>query len=310
MQSLLSTITAMQQSINALTQQLSYYKDKSGHEIPGAPRMGDKDLKEPSEYGGTDFKTWSEDFIAHLRRRDRRWAPLLKGIQVRSKTPLKDIDGPALMAEAEIANDKVLKVFAEQLYEYLRNFTCREPLTHVNAHGPDNAFEAWRYLCDQGAPRQDRDMRDERRKLWHPHEIKELNLMSGIEEWERKLAAYNRIKPDDTMSGADKIMALEDMCPVHLQKHLAMLEMQGVITQSGPTAYAQHKEALEQYFRDQKRWGKSKGSLNAATERPDGDQQPAKQDYDHNNYGNDYDYNAGAQQDGGDDEAVDLIEQC
>ena len=57
------------------------------------------------------------------------------------------------MAEADIKNDQVVTVFQEQLYEYLKNLTCKEPLTHVNAHGPDSAFEAWRYLCDQGAPR-------------------------------------------------------------------------------------------------------------------------------------------------------------
>ena len=78
------------------------------------------------------------------------------------------------MSESDIGNQAVLNIFQEQLYEYLKRFT-REPLSHINAHGPDGAFEAWRYLCDQGVPRQERDLRDERRRLWHPGEIKEAN---------------------------------------------------------------------------------------------------------------------------------------
>ena len=211
----MTVIVVMQESISNLTKQLAEVKGQG--DLPGAPKMGGKDLKDPGEFGGTDFKPWSEDFISHLRRRDRRWAPLLTGILKRSKSPLKEIDGPALMIEAGIPNDDVLQVFQEQLYEYLKNFTCKEPRTHVMAHGPDNAFEAWRYLCDQGAPRQERDLRDERRKLWHPAEVKEANLMAKVEEWERELAAYCRIRPDDLMSEADKVMAVEDMCQPHLQ---------------------------------------------------------------------------------------------
>ena len=141
----------MQETINKMQRQID---DASQINIPGAPKMGGKDLKDPEEYGGTGFKEWSENFISYLRRRDRRWTPLLKGIQERSKSPLSEMDGPALMKEADVPSLQVLKVFAEQLHEYLKTFTCKEPLTHVLAMGVDNAFEAWRHMCDQGAPRQ------------------------------------------------------------------------------------------------------------------------------------------------------------
>ena len=278
MQTLLSTITAMQETITKMQRQL----DEATHvNIPGAPKMGGKDLKDPEEFGGTGFKEWSENFISYLRRRDRRWAPLLKGIQERSKVPLDKMDGPILMKEADIPSLQVQKVFAEQLYEYLKNFTCKEPLTHVLALGAEGSFEAWRHMCDQGAPRQERDLRDERRRLWHPLELKEANLMAGIEEWERKLAAYSRIRRDDIMGEEGKVMALEDLCPQHLQKHMAMMEAQGQIKPRGPGAYAEHKECLEQYFRDQERWGKVKGTLNMMerqTEDPEPQRQPTEDD--------------------------------
>ena len=52
-------IAVMQQSINALTQQLNVHKESKNHEVPGAPKIGEKDVKEPAEYSGTEFKNWS-----------------------------------------------------------------------------------------------------------------------------------------------------------------------------------------------------------------------------------------------------------
>ncbi len=221
--------------------------------------MDHKDLKDPSEFNGNHFVSWSEDFITHVRLRDRRWEPLLKGIKERSKSPLSEMDGAALMAEADIASNEILQVFHQQLYVYLKKFTSGEPASYVLAGGPEGAFEAWRRMCDQGASRRDRSMRDERRSIWHPEPLKESQLLAGIEAWENRLAKYLKVKREDAMSTADKLMALEDMCPLHLQKHLALLEAQGQIASEGDKAYAEHKAALEQWFLDEQRWNKKAG---------------------------------------------------
>ena len=112
-------------------------------------------------------------------------------------------------------------------------------------------------MCDQGASRRDRSMRDERRAIWHPDPIKEGQLIAGIDAWENRLARYLQVKREDAMSVTDRLMALEDRCPVHIQRHLAVLEAQGQIEDSGDKAYAQHKAAIEHWFLNQKRWAKS-----------------------------------------------------
>ena len=113
-QTLLNTVAQMQESINSLTIKLM---DQKKHEVPGAPRMEKTDITDPVAYSGNGFTDWSENFIAHVRLRDRRWEPLPKGIKERSKSPLSDMDGNALMAEAEISDNKFLEIFQQQLYE-------------------------------------------------------------------------------------------------------------------------------------------------------------------------------------------------
>ena len=76
-QTLLNTVAQMQESINALTIKLM---DQKKHDVPGAPRMEKTDITDPVAYNGSGFTDWSENFIAHVRLRDRRWEPLLKGI--------------------------------------------------------------------------------------------------------------------------------------------------------------------------------------------------------------------------------------
>ena len=275
-QTLMNTVASMQESINALTLRLMKQDAKDLYDIPGAPRMEKTDVQEPGAYNGSGFSEWSETFIAHLRLRDRRWDPLLKGIKERSKQPLSDMDGTALMGEANIKDNSVLQVFQQQLYEYLKKYTAGEPLTYAQAGGPEGAFEAWRRLCDQGASRRDRSMRDERRGIWHPSAVKDSALLAAIEAWEKKLAEYLRVRKEDSMSVPDKLMALEDMCSPHLQRHLSMLETQGQITAQGDKAYAEHKAALEQWFQDEKRWGKKPG-LNAFAGAPPSPDEPSEQ---------------------------------
>ena len=82
-------------------------------------------------FNGANFADWSENFIAHIRLRDRRWEPLLTGVKERSKQPLSDIDGPDLMSEAGITDNTVLQIFQQQLYEYLKRFTSGDPATYV-----------------------------------------------------------------------------------------------------------------------------------------------------------------------------------
>ena len=107
-----------------------------------------KDQKDPSAYSGQHFTTWSEDFITHLTMRDRRWEPLLKGIQKRSQKPVSEMDGPTLMKEASISSNEILQTFQSQLYVYLKRFTGGDPLSYVLANGQESAFEAWRRICD------------------------------------------------------------------------------------------------------------------------------------------------------------------
>ena len=37
-------------------------------------------------------------------------------------------------------------------------------------------------------------MRDERRSIWHPTGVKDAMLLAAIEAWEKKLAAYLRVR--------------------------------------------------------------------------------------------------------------------
>ena len=74
-QALMQVVASMQESINNLTRQVN---DNKRYEIAGAPRMDLKDQKDPAEFNGQHFAAWSEDFVTHLRIRDRRWEPLLK----------------------------------------------------------------------------------------------------------------------------------------------------------------------------------------------------------------------------------------
>ena len=74
--------------------------------------------------------------------RDRRWEPLLKGIQKRSQKPVSEMDGPTLMKEASISSNEILQTFKSQLYVYLKRFTGGDPLSYVLANGQESAFEA------------------------------------------------------------------------------------------------------------------------------------------------------------------------
>ena len=264
-QALLQTVAAMQESIAQLTRQLN---ETRKFEVAGAPKMDLKDQKDPSTFAGQHFNSWSEEFVTHLTMRDRRWETLLSYIKEKSTTPLDELDGPALMKKADITSDNILQIFQAQLYVYLKRFTSGEPLSYVLANGKDGAFEAWRRMCDQGASRRDRSMRDERRAIWHPEGIKESQLIAGIEAWENRLAQYLKVKSDDSMTVTDKLMALEDMCPVPIQKHLAMLEAQGQISDSGPKAYSEHKAAIDQYFLDEKPWVRRAARYTLSARRP------------------------------------------
>ena len=186
-QALLQTVAQMQESITTLTRQLT---ESKRHDLPGAPKMDLKDQKDPTAFSGQNFTSWSEDFITHLTMRDRRWQALLKCIKERSKAPVSEMDGPKLMEEASISSQEILQTFQAQLYVYLKRFTAGEPLSFVLANGQEGAFEAWRRMCDRGASRRDRSMRDERRAIWHPEPIKEGQLIAGIEAWENRLARY------------------------------------------------------------------------------------------------------------------------
>ncbi len=252
MQNLVATMLAMQQSLVQLTQRI----EKSENKKEDAPKIDHKDIQKPDKYSGHKWGLWSEEFKGFLRRRDKRWAVLLDKIQEKSQKPLTDDDYSDIQAAMEIKDEEVYFAFQQQLYEYLKSYTTGEPLSMVLANGVTKALESWRRMADQGRSARERPMRDERRALYHPKQVGLSDVIEAISSWEKKLAEYQRVKTKDIMSDEDKIMCLEDICPEVLQRHLSEQQALGQIEK-----YNSYKAAIEEYFHNERRWGKKHGGI-------------------------------------------------
>ena len=86
MQSLVQTMSAMQESLKQLAQRLGRTEEKD------VPKIDNKDVQKPEKFNGQKWDLWSEEFKGFLRRRDRRWVTLLDAVQDRSKAPLNESD--------------------------------------------------------------------------------------------------------------------------------------------------------------------------------------------------------------------------
>ena len=95
-------------------------------------------------------------------------------------------------------------------------------------------------------------------------------MLNNIADWERRLLECAKASPDDKMSDSDRIMCLEDMCPEAMQRYLPEKAPNGQIRK-----YNDYKDAIDQYYYDEKRWSKSHrqkvhliNEENATTPRP------------------------------------------
>ena len=164
---------AMQRTIDALTQQLANQqggggKDKANTESDEMPVMHYKDVDKPNKFSGQNWSTWSIDFVNFLGRKNAKWKTILQTIQNVSQKPFDDKGYEHLKSATKIDKDEVLNVYKEQLYEYLKSYTGGDVHTVVISNNPENAFESWRRMCDQGSSIRERPLRDERRAIFHP----------------------------------------------------------------------------------------------------------------------------------------------
>ena len=254
-----AVMAAMQRTIDALTVQLEAMQSKSGgkgghnKEFEDVPIMHHKDVDKPSKFSGQNWSTWSLDFMNFLGRKNGKWKTILQTIQNVSQKPFDDKAYEHLKAATKIDNDELLKVYKEQLYEYLKSYTGGDVHTVVISNNPENAFESWRRICDQGNSIRERPLRDERRAIFHPKQASAEGLVKAIAEWEKRLHAYVLQRPLDVLSPEDKIMCLEDLCPEPIQKFLADQHMLGIIT-----TYEEYKDGIDRYFYQEKRWNRKK----------------------------------------------------
>ena len=274
MQVMMQTMAEMQKSLIQLTERLDK-KEKPDE----PPKIDSKDIQKPDKFNGQKWDLWSEEFTGFLRRRDKRWASLLKAVQIRSKAPLNDQDYIEIQDDLGFTCKELFFAFQQQLYEYLKTYTSGDILAMVLANGVSKSLESWRRMTDQGRSSRKRPLRDERRALYHPKQSSLDNLTDAINAWEKKLAEYNRERSDDVMSDEDKIMCLEDMCPEVLQRHLTELYDNDRIK-----TYSDYKKAIDTYFYNERRWGKKSGGVRHVE--PSGhDDHPDHQYYPHNDGG-------------------------
>ena len=202
-QALMDQIAALQVQLNLVTQQMELMKTATVKEHD-MPTMHIKDVDKPSKYSGGDkWSLWESEFTTFLARRDRRWKAILLTIKIHSDKPINHDQLKKIRndenAKGYLAKDDVYEAFVEHLYEYLKTYTAGDINSMILANGVDKSFESWRRLCDQGRSRRVRPMRDERRALYHPRQATTDGLVKAIADWEKKLAEYISVKPEDAM---------------------------------------------------------------------------------------------------------------
>ena len=135
---LMKMMVIMQETISELK------KGKGGEakEEDKPPTMHYKDVEKPVRYDGKEWPSWNETFKNFLGRRDVRWKTLLDELQKK-----EHVNAPFTTAKLDEINLKlgfsetVRAALAEQLHEYLRNFTSGETLSVVQAAGPRQSWK-------------------------------------------------------------------------------------------------------------------------------------------------------------------------
>ena len=256
-------MATMQQTIDMLKEQLTDLKAEKGKDKEKndeMPTMHHKDVEKPSKFSGKDWASWNMDFMTFLSHKNPRWKKILLKIQSISHKPLDSTIDAIIKQEAQITKDEVLEAYKFQLYEYLKSYTTGDANTLVIANNPENSFESWRRMCDQGNSIRDRPLRDERRTIFHPKQATADGLIKAIADWEKRLNAYVTQRPNDTLGPEDKIMCLEDMCPEPVQKFLADQHFLGMIK-----TYEEYKDAIDRFFYQEKRWNRKEANLHQCT---------------------------------------------
>ena len=206
-----------------------------------------KDVAPPGKYRGdaAAWRHWYTKFTTFLTRRDSRWGLLLDAIRKHSTNPYSEEDVQGLFALVGVKSEALVSKFKHQLYEYLETYS--EGLTHsmVMSGGPMNVVEAFRQLCDEGFSARDRNLRKEYRKVAHPKQATFEGLKRAILDWENELAQYE-LASGKTMSEADKVMCLEDICPDILQQHFE--------TKENLKGYAAYKTVINDFLVNRSRW--------------------------------------------------------
>ena len=256
MTALLTQIQVLQTMVDSMKLQMEAMRTVKEKE---EPYMNSKDVDKPTKYNGDKWSTWEGDFRNFLARRDHRWKGILAAIKGKSDKPLTLEAIQELREDTGMIKDNVYEAFRDQLYEYLKTYTAGDVHTNILSNGPTKAFESWRRLCDQGRSIRVRPLRDEKRALYHPKQATADTLIKAIADWEKKLANYVDVVPEGRMEDPEKIMCLEDMCPEPIQRYLSEKAQIHKIDK-----YEQFKDAIDQYFYEERRWSKtSKPRLNA-----------------------------------------------
>ena len=242
-------------------------KDKESHKE--LPYMNSKDVDKPVKYNGDKWSTWEGDFKNFLARRDHRWKDILTAIQGKSDKPLTPEVMEEIRSRTGMDKSNVHEAFRDQLYEYLKSYTTGDTHTNIIADGPAKAFESWHRLCDQGRCIRTRPLRDEKRALYHPRQATADTLIKTIADWEKRLANYVEVVPEEKMKDSEKIMCLEDMCPEPIQRYLSeKAQIHHYVK------YEQYKDAIDQYFHEERRWRKTgRPRVNACCEAPHDDEE-------------------------------------
>ena len=123
MQSLVQTMSAMQESLKQLAQRLDRIEEEDKDKDKDVPKIDNKDVQKPDKFNGQKWDLWSEEFKGFLRRRDRRWIKLLDAVHDRSKAPLSELDHKDIQGIMKIGDDEVVFAFQQQLCEYLKRAT-------------------------------------------------------------------------------------------------------------------------------------------------------------------------------------------
>ena len=237
-------ITTMNAQISTLTRRIEQMdEERRRKDDPDKlANIHQKDISKPTKYGGTGWTQWSKNFSAFLSRRDKRWPKLLEAISERSVgPPLTDDAKIVIGMKVDINKDNLVEEFTLQLYDYLQEFTNGDSLASVIAGGRQGSWETWRYMSEHGKSRQKCFLKDDYRRLLHPKPVELEILMKTIHSWESDLADHTanggkRIEDDE------KVMCLEEMCPVALQEYLSEKAEEEKIS-----TYNQYKTTIAAY---------------------------------------------------------------